>query len=214
MTRSIAFSPEDGHLRGISALPCSFVAMQGAGAHAENRLRLVDAKGNRVRLWFDGPVPETAAREDVLRGARASAWSGVRVERDDSFAELRLWLAANLADFCEFSAGSGTELAAERGAWFPYGQLRQDAFAYLTVRPLGGHEEIELGAGAYGPAAETAAAELVELIRTWNREIRTGTGPEFTFWPNGMRRGALTEHQAVFGKRHGELVLSWSAGAT
>jgi len=58
VTRSIAFVRQGDHLVSTSAEVCGFVPMQGAGAHPERGLPLLDAEGRTVELRFDTGAPE------------------------------------------------------------------------------------------------------------------------------------------------------------
>jgi len=70
---------------------CSFVPMQGAGAHQERMIRLDDG---RVELRVDGEQPLHAGRlHDALFGPTLEQWSGVEFDRPDL---LDFWLASML----------------------------------------------------------------------------------------------------------------------
>ena len=109
--------------------------MQGTGQHAERVFLLPDPNGNIVKLRFDSDVPADLDNLDgVLATERTDAWSGTTIKHQTSFADLHLWLARFLPGFCRLAVDDGTDLAAERGFWFPFGVVRGSAFAYLAVR--------------------------------------------------------------------------------
>jgi protein-L-isoaspartate(D-aspartate) O-methyltransferase len=181
VTRSVAFHRDGDHLVSESAEVCGFVPMQGGGQHQERVVELPDANGHHVQLRFDEAVPEGIDRLDgVLATGRTEVWSGVTIPHGTSFADLHLWNAGYLPGFCQVIAEDGTELAAERGQWFPYGVVREDSFAYLAVRPALRGAGVEFGARAYGRHGERPATAMVEQIREWDRTAgpprRSATG--------------------------------------
>ncbi|MFF0250163.1 methyltransferase, FxLD system [Streptosporangium sandarakinum] len=212
ITRSVAFRREADHLVSTSAEVCGFVAMQGAGEHAERIFRLPDAHGRHIDLRFDSGAPENASLLDgVLATGRTEVWSGVTIKHRVSFADLHLWFACFLPGFCRVAAEEGTELAGESGTWFPYGIVRGDSFAYLAVRPALEGAGAEFGARAYGAHGEAAAAAMVEQIQAWDRQARRGPEPTIAFWPVGSDHTQIPGDAAVLTKTHGLVTISWPA---
>ncbi|WP_405087568.1 methyltransferase, FxLD system [Microbispora sp. NBC_01389] len=212
ITRSIAFRREADHLVSTSAEVCGFVAMQGQGEHAERVFLLPDAHGRAVKLRFDDGAPENPSLLDgVLATERTEAWSGVTVRHGVSFTDLHLWLAGFLPGFCKLAVDEGTDLANERGTWFPFGVVRGDSFAYLAVRRALEGAGVEFGARAYGAHGAEAATALVEQTQAWDRRARGGPAPTFAFWPTGSDRTRLSPGAAVFPKTHGLVTISWPA---
>ncbi|WP_329427971.1 methyltransferase, FxLD system [Streptosporangium sp. NBC_01495] len=212
ITRSIAFRRVGDHLVSTSAEVCGFVAMQGDGEHSERVFRLPGAQGCHVNLRFDTGVPENPSLLDgVLATERAAVWSGVTIEHGVSFADLHLWFACFLPGFCKLAVDEGTELAEERGKWFPFGVVRGDSFAYLAIRPALESAGVEFGARAYGAHGQEAATAMVERIQAWDRRARSGPAPTFVFWPSGSDLTQVPEGATVLDKTHGLVTISWPA---
>lgn len=208
VTRSIAFHRDGDHLVSESTEVCGFVPMQGAGQHTEQVFELADANGHHVRLRFDETVPQGIDRlDEVLATGRAEVWSGVTTPHRTSFADLHLWNAGFLPGFCQIAAEDGTELATERGQWFPYGVVRDDSFAYLAVRPALEGAGVEFGARAYGRHGELPATAMVEQIQAWDRHGRPA--PTIGYWPTGSDDSTLPQRAAVLPKTHGRVTISW-----
>lgn len=209
ITRSIGFRREGDHLVSTSAEVCGFVPMQGSGAHDERVFLLPDANGHNVKLRFDGDVPQDLSLLDgVLATERTEVWSGVTIKHGVSFADLHLWFAGFLLGFCKLAVDEGTELAADRKSWFPFGVVRGDSFACLAVRPALDGGGVEFGARAYGMHGEVSAAAMVEQIQAWDRQVRS-VEPSFAYWPTGTDRPEFGEDTAVLEKTHGLVTISW-----
>jgi protein-L-isoaspartate(D-aspartate) O-methyltransferase len=214
ITRSIGFRREGDHLVSTSAQVCGFVPMQGSGAHDERVFLLPDAHGHQVKLRFDGDVPpDMSLLDGVLASGRTEVWSGVTIKHGVSFADLHLWFAGFLPGFCKLAVDEGTDLAAERKSWFPFGVVRGDSFAYLAVRPALDGAGIEFGARAYGAHGEVAATAMVEQIQAWDRQARSGPAPTFAYWPTGTDRPQISEGTAMLEKTHGLVTISWPAAS-
>jgi protein-L-isoaspartate(D-aspartate) O-methyltransferase len=153
VTRTIGFQRDGDHLASTSTEVAGFVPMQGAGQHPERVFLLPDASGEHVRLRFDSGIPDDMSQLDgVLATDRTEVWSGVTIQHGASFADLHLWFAWFLPGFCLLAVDDGTELAAERGSWFPFGVVRGAAFAYLAAVPGKGSVE-------RGPCRSTGSAQ-------------------------------------------------------
>lgn len=214
VTRVVGFRREGDHLVSTSSEVAGFVPMQGDGARDERVFLLPDAGGHHVKLRFEGDVPAGLDLLDgVLAAERTEAWSGVTIKNGVSFADLHLWLAVFMPGFCKLAADEGTDLAAERKGWFPFGAVHGDSFAYLAVRPLPEGGGSEFGAGAYGTHGDAAAAALVDQIRAWDSEAR-GVEPAFAYWPIGSDRPEFGMDTAVLVKTHGVATISWPPAAS
>jgi protein-L-isoaspartate(D-aspartate) O-methyltransferase len=207
VTRVIGFRRTGDHLTGTSTEVAGFVPMQGAGARPEMVFPLADPNGKHVRLRFDTGVAADVSRLDgVLAAGRTEVWSGVTINHGVSFADLHLWFAWFLPGFCRFAADDGTDLADERGSWFPFGVVHGSAFAYLAVRPALDGAGVEFGARAYGSDGQLAATTMVEQIVAWNRHGRHAS-PMFAYWPTGGDRSQIPPDAAVMEKAHGVVQL-------
>jgi protein-L-isoaspartate(D-aspartate) O-methyltransferase len=207
VTRVIGFRRTGDHLISTSTEVAGFVPMQGAGARPEMVFPLADPNGKHVRLRFDPGVAADVSRLDgVLTTGRTQVWSGVTINHGVSFADLHLWFAWFLPGFCSFDADDGTDLADERGSWFPFGVVHGSAFAYLAVRPALDGAGVEFGARAYGSDGQLAATAMVEQIVAWNHHGRHAS-PMFAYWPTGGDRSQIPPDAAVMEKAHGVVQL-------
>ncbi len=214
VTRVIGFRREGDHLVSTSSEVAGFVPMQGEGARDERVFLLPDRNGHHVKLRFEDDVPAGLDLLDgVLATERIEAWSGVTIKHGVSFADLHLWLAVFLPGFCRLAADEGTDLAAERKGWFPFGAVHGDSFAYLAVRPLPDGGGSEFGARAYGAHGDAAASALVERIQAWGRQARDRE-PAFAYWPAGSDRPEFGKDTAVVVKAHGVATISWPPAAS
>jgi protein-L-isoaspartate(D-aspartate) O-methyltransferase len=219
VTRSLAFrrEGEGDHLVSTSAEVCGFVPMQGAGAHDDRVVVLTDRQGHQVRLRFDRDMPpDPGLLDHVLATDRTEVWSGITIGPGESFADLQLWFAGFLPGVCTVSADEGTEIAADRKSWFPFGTVRGDSFAYLALRPAADGDEF--GARAYGTHSSAPATAMVEQIRAWDRHARTtefgaqpGMEPVFGYWPTGATPTSFDQDTTVLTKTHGVVTISWPA---
>ncbi|MEU6789898.1 methyltransferase, FxLD system [Nonomuraea angiospora] len=213
VSRSIAFRRANDHLTSTSAVVAGFVPMQGAGQHVDREFRLPDPNGRAVTLRFDDGAPDNPALLDgVLASERSEVWSGVTIKHGVSFADLHLWFASFLPGFCRLAAEEGTDLAQERKTWFPFASVRDDSFAYLSVRPAMEGAGAEFGARAYGPHGQEAATVMVEQIRAWDEQARNRPEPTFAYWPTGNIPADLPEGTAALNKTNGLVTISWPTG--
>ncbi|MEQ4717938.1 methyltransferase, FxLD system [Nonomuraea sp. B19D2] len=213
VSRSIAFRRTNDHLTSTSAVVAGFVPMQGAGQHVDREFRLPDPHGHAITLRFDGGAPDNPALLDgVLASERSEVWSDVTIKHGVSFADLHLWFASFLPGFCRLAAEEGTDLAQERKTWFPFASVRDDSFAYLSVRPAMEGAGSEFGARAYGPHGQEAATVMVEQIRAWDEQARNRPEPTFAYWPTGHIPADLPEGTAALNKTHGLVTISWPTG--
>lgn len=213
ITRAIGFRREGDHLVSTSAEVAGFVPMQGEGARDERVFLLPDRNGHNLKLRFEGDVPQDMSLLDgVLATELTAVWSGVTIKHGVSFAGLHLWFAAFLPGFCKLAVDEGTDMAADRKGWFPFGVVRGDSFAYLAVRPVPEGGGVEFGARAYGVHGEIAATAMVEQIQAWDRQ-GSDVEPAFSYWPTGSRRPEFGKDTAVLVKAHGLATISWPPAA-
>ncbi|GIF01613.1 methyltransferase, FxLD system [Paractinoplanes rishiriensis] len=209
VTRTIGFRRAGGHLVSTSIEVAGFVPMQGAGRHEERVFLLTDPNGKQVKLRFDSAAPEDMSPLDgVLATDRTEVWSGVTIPHRTSFADLHLWFAWHLPGFCLLTVDDGTELADERGTWFPFGAVHGAGFAYLAIRPAPEGVGVEFGARAYGRDGQLAATTVVEQIQAWDHDGRH-TEPVFGYWPAGSDENQIPADASVMNKARGIVTISW-----
>jgi len=214
VTRSLGLRKAGRCLAGQSAITCGFIPMQGASARAET-IFTVSAPGGPVLLRFeDSPPPEPPLLENSLASEPAAAWSGLTIADMTSWEDIYLWLAGFQPGFCRLDQANGTRLAAGgpvmRTGWFPFAIARDGTLSYLTVRQLPGTGDLEFGALAYGPNADTAAATLIGHLHQWDARGRALPPGAFAYWPAATqleRPGA--QKVSVFPKRHGTATITW-----
>ena len=213
ITRVIGFRRQGDHLVSTSAEVAGFVPMQGEGARDERVFLLPDRNGQHVKLRFEGELPaDLSLLDGVLAAGRSEVWSGVTIKHGVSFADLHLWFAAFLPGFCKLAVDEGTDMAAERGRWFPFGVVLGDSFAYLAVRAVPEGGGVEFGARAHGAHGQDAATSMVDQIQAWDRTARD-VEPVFTYWPTGSQRPEFGPGTAVLVKTHGLVTISWPPAA-
>jgi protein-L-isoaspartate(D-aspartate) O-methyltransferase len=208
-TRSVAFDLLDGFLESRSMTVCGFVDMQGAGAGHECWVPLHDGL---VSLSFDEdqesePIPP----ERVLSLPKASAWSGVLMNREEPLSDLDLWLASTLPGYCVLSAEPRAlkkRLVAPVPRWGASAMASSSSLGYLTSRPAADPGFVELGANAHGPTAQDFAGLLVGQIRVWNQNLRRGKGPTLRMDPASLPTDQLPPGFHLR-KRHHYLTLVW-----
>ncbi|MGH3614207.1 MAG: methyltransferase, FxLD system [Pseudonocardia sp.] len=210
LTRSIALDRVPGpgvRLSGDDVRLCSFVPMQGAGAHDE---RLLAIDGGRIRLRTDsGDDIDVAALADAVRRPRIQLWSGVEFDHVD---ELDLWLGTWLPEFGILTADQAVvdegllTAATRRGV---PAAVSRSGFAYRTKRPVAGSGGFETGVLAWGPDADRLGEQYLDIVRRWDRYRRDGgAGPRVDVRPAGEDIGSIGGGR-VIDKRHTRIVLSW-----
>ena len=102
LTRTYSFVRQADHLLATSAHVCGFVAMQGAGSHAQQVIQLPGDKG--VTLRFDEGLPtDPSLLDGVLDTARAETWTGVTVASQEPIGTLQMYLSTQVPAFCFMS---------------------------------------------------------------------------------------------------------------
>lgn len=211
LTRSVVFERDGGYLASRDYQLCGFVPMQGIGA---NRERLVFLHGDEVGLRVDGGQPVDADRlRDALFAPRVERWSGVEVGGFEPFDDLDLWLGTAVADFCLLAAQKAPidrGLVASSARMGAPTALAGGTFAYRASRPVNpDRSKFELGVYAHGPDAERLADQYADLIRTWDRDHRSGPGPRIEVYPATTPDADLPDG-LVIEKKHTRVVISWS----
>lgn len=182
-TRSIALDLVDGRLESRSMRLCGFVCMQGAGASYE---RVVLLEKDSVSLGFDTDQEIVEPPDDVLRSPATQIWSGVVVDHEEPLADLNLWLASTLDQYCVLMADRAAlkkRLVAPTPRWGTSATIADDTLTYLSSRLTKDMNLLELGVIAHGPAAAERAGQMVNQIQTFNTQHRHGPGPFLTIYP-------------------------------
>lgn len=217
LTRSVALDRvDDEHgvlLRGGDVRLCSFVPMQGSGAHDERVVSIVDGT-IQLRIEVDGDTGSVLAEvaEAIgigVRGPRTVLWTGVEFDHVD---DLDLWLAMWLPRFGILTAAQQLvdddllTATVRRGA--PT-LVSPAGFAYRTKRPNPGADGYETGVVAWGPDAEALAESYADVVRRWGGYRRAGgTGPAVAVHPAGAAIASGSDRR-VLRKDHTTVVLTW-----
>ncbi|MGH3940027.1 MAG: hypothetical protein ACRDTG_15625 [Pseudonocardiaceae bacterium] len=216
LTRSVAFERDGGRLVSRGYHLCGFVSMQGIGSHTEC---LISLDGEDVTLGVDETLPVDAdLLRDALFAPRVQRWSGVELGGVEPIDDLDLWLATVVDGFGLLTASkaaidSGRLPAAARvGA---KAILMGGTFAYRApARPADpDRTRFELGVYAHGPQAQALAEQYVELIRTWDRDHRSGPAALIEVYPAATPDMDLSPGR-VIDKKHTRVVISWPAPRT
>ena len=208
LTRSVALDrvdkPDGAVLSGADIQLCSFVPMQGAGAHADRVVPLLDG---RARLHTDGGDERVDPDRlgDAIRGPRTDRWSGVEFDRPDLLA---LWLALRLPRFgiltAEQSVVDDGLLTGATRQGVP-AAFTPDSIAYRTKRAVPGTDGFETGVLAWGPDADRLAEEHLAAIR--DRQQRR---PRIDVAASTTPDTALPDGAFVIDKRSTRIAVSWT----
>jgi len=210
LSRSVVLVRDGDHLVSVGHEMAGFVAMQGAGAHAE---RLVTLHGDDVGLRFDDDRHvDVDALRAALHGPRVEVWSDVRFGAMEPFDLLFLWLATTLDRFCLLSRArtdTARELVDPASPIATPTLLSGQGFAYVTFREVDPQTQTyEFGVCAHGPDAADLAGTVIEQIRAWDREHRHGPGPRISVHPASTPAGELPAGRHI-AKRHTTVTISW-----
>ncbi|TDC02235.1 methyltransferase, FxLD system [Micromonospora fluostatini] len=210
LSRSLALVREGDHLVSVDHEMAGFVAVQGAGAHAE---RLVTLHGEEVGLRFDDDQQvDVEALRTALRQPRVETWSGVRFGGMEPFDGLFLWLATSLDRFCLLSRArtdAARELVDPASPIATPALLGDGGFGYVAFHEVDPQEQTyEFGVYGHGPDADRLTDRLVEQIRVWDREHRHGPAARISIHPGPL---PAAEHPAtrLIPKRHTTVTISW-----
>jgi protein-L-isoaspartate(D-aspartate) O-methyltransferase len=204
MSWAIAFTRDGDVLTGQDAVCCSFVAVQGAGAHAASEARLADGA---IRLRVDGGTElDAGALDRALTGLPAESGTGVMA--GEPFDLPNLWLAAASDYFGVIAedADSPRNLIHPAIRWSCPALVASGSVAHLTIREDA--EALEFGVCGYGPGGAGLAGDLAAQVQTWDRDWRDHHGPAFTLYPADATV-PVPHTGRVFRKRHTTLVMSW-----
>lgn len=227
LTRTVALDRAHGPgavLTGGDVRLCSFVPMQGAGAHDEQPALIPAGAGE----GDDGPG-RVQLRTDALRGDSLAAvaagigaairgparhdpvitWTGVEFDHVD---DLDLWLGLRLPEVGILTADreitdTGRPTALTR-AGAPT-LVSTGGFAYRTKRPVPGTDAFETGVLAWGRDGADLAAQYADAVADWGRyRAAGGTGPRLEVHPAGAVIPPDPHHRVV-DKNHTRIALSW-----
>ena len=203
ITRSVAFTRDDGVWRSHSAVNCGFMPMRGDGAMPERNIRIAESIMVRID---DGHDVDVEALARAAAGPGTVEWTGIHI--DASLDLLDFWLA-DLDGFCRILA---TSTVVERGmaeplhGWGSMGVATTDALGYLTKRTSRDNPHVlELGVCAYGPAADRTVRELAERVHRWARTRASVTGVRIEVHPAGQ--GDTTGALLTVDKRHSRIIV-------
>jgi len=210
LSRSVALVRDGDHLVSVGHEMAGFVAVQGAGAHAE---RLVTLHGDDVGLRFDDDQKiDIEALRAALRQPRTEVWSGVTFGAMEPFDGLFLWLATSVDRFCLLSRARTDAARALVDPASPIATptlLGDDGFAYVAFREVDPQAGMfEFGVYAHGPAAAGLADTLVEQIRVWDRDHRHGRPARISVFPASATVAAESDARLI-PKRHTTVTISW-----
>ena len=228
MTRSVALDRTDGVgalLAGGDARLCSFVPMQGAGAH-EDQIGLLpdtalggEAGPGRVQLRADAHSTDDdlarlmsvigAAITGPTRHRPVTVWTGVKFDHVD---DLDLWLGLRLpaagiltADREITATGHPTSIT-RAGA---PALVSDGGFAYRTKRTIPDAARFETGVLAWGRDAADLAARYAHTVTEWGQyRAGGGRGPGLQVLPARTPIEPDPRHR-VLDKNHTRIVVSW-----
>lgn len=207
MTRSVLLEVAEDRLVSTDYRMAGFVPMQGESAREQPRVPLDDSG---VALWIDEEVTlDAAGLQQALQGPRVQRWPGI--EFDDP-PNTHLWLATAppvvgvlTADKAATESGL---VAPSAGVGVP-ALIRDASFAYRTKRPIENQPgRFEHGVLAHGPHANDVADEYVELLRTFDRDLRGGPGAQITVCDAPTPTRDLPAGR-VIERWHTRVVVSW-----
>lgn len=206
LTRSVVLERDGERLVSRGYRLCGFVPMQGASAREQ---RLIPLDGSEVALRVEEEqFLDVRGLQKSLQQPRLERWTGIEFDRPD---ETHLWIATAADVFGLLAARKG---AVERGLVARSAQqgvptlIRGASFAYRTKRPMEGTEDFENGVYAHGPEAEAVADEYVELLRQFDRDLRSGPGAHIEIFPAAWPTSKLPRGRFIE-KRHARVVVSW-----
>jgi protein-L-isoaspartate(D-aspartate) O-methyltransferase len=210
-TRSVALDLVDGRLESRSTRLCGFVCMQGAGASYE---RAVPLEKDTVQLCFDTDQEIVEPPDDVLRQPPTQLWSGVIADREEPLADLNLWLATTLSQYCVLAADPSAlkkRRVSPTPRWGTSATVADDTLTYLTSRPGPTRHTIELGALAHGPSAAEQAERMVGQLQAFNTGGRPT--PALTIHPAGGPELATEDEvrpvRLRIDRPHAQVLVSW-----
>ena len=201
LTRAIAFTLDsDGVWRSASSVYCGFMPIQGAGAVPERNIRIAD---DIVLRFDDGHDIAVDAVAKAATSPGVVKWTGITIQTS---LELLDFYLADAKGFCRVLAPPSI---AERGmaeplnGWGSMGIATPDVLGYLTKRVIADPYVYELGACAYGTAAEATARDLIERIQRWERENLTDVAIEIH--PTGA--DSPPDALMTVDKRHSRIIV-------
>lgn len=209
LTRTYGFVREGDHLVATSAHVCGFVAVQGAGSHAQQAMQLPGDKG--VTLHFDEGLPaDPSLLDGVLDTVRAETWTGVTVANREPIGTLQMYLATNVPTYCSMSINSELATGAIGPTNLGFSMVAIDGpnFGYVVVRRNPEKQNAEFGFHAFGPDGVGFAERLADIVRIWGKEYRGAPGPRIAVYPAGTPDDRIIGDR-IIDKKHSRISVSW-----
>ena len=216
--RSIAFTPEDGHLVSVSLRDCVFMPLRGAFAAPPERARL--GTDPRVELLVRDPESiDAPAFRALLEGPAADATTGIEVTPKDLYGGVIQWLALHEPGFAWLVAsGQGFETAPVPELFVRPGEFRTaaglvgGAGACFLTRPPQAASGAPFMLGVRGFGESRALRErVIESIGRWDARGRPATaGLRVRAYPIDTAPPASGD-AIVVAKRFHHYLLDWPA---
>jgi protein-L-isoaspartate(D-aspartate) O-methyltransferase len=210
ITRSIAFTREDGCWRGQSMTELGFMPMRGIGAVPERNLRL-GRHGDIILRVDDGQAADAQALSAAVDQPGTVAWTGLSLPAAGT-GDLDFWLAGpgGLARLMVTGPAAARGFTAPVYNWGSMAVIDGKTLAYLTERPTAaaglGTGPAELGVCACGPGAARLAARLADRVLAWDRERQLLSRVWVEAHPAGGSTAGVGDLMVV-GKRHTRVIV-------
>lgn len=210
LTLTYGFVRQGDHLVATSAHVCGFVAVQGAGSHAQQVMQLPGDQG--VTLHFDEGLPaDPSLLDGVLGTPRAETWTGVTVASREPIGTLQMYLATHVPTYCSMSIDPELATGAIGPTNLGFSMVAIDGpnFGYIVVRRNPEKKNAEFGFHAFGPDGADFAERTADIVRTWSKEHRGTPGPRIAVYPAGTPDDRITGDR-VIDKKHSRISISWT----
>ncbi|SFE67711.1 protein-L-isoaspartate(D-aspartate) O-methyltransferase [Actinopolyspora alba] len=204
-TRAVAFADQHGTLVSDSVELCGFVNLTGE-TEGEQSGAITD--DGTISLHWDRDQPlDPNKLHGVLDAPSTTRWSGHTIGGNEPFDGIWLRMTAEDNRTCRLDVNPDvpSEVADPLAPMRSPALAADESLAYATKNrhQTDNGSRWELGAIGHGPAAETLADRLIEMIDRWSpaREAR----PTVTAYPADTKFS-----EASIEKRHCELLVTYS----